>query len=625
MNFFPNHQTSTDLSTRRFLLSLARRHLRLLSLSVILGFSGGLFNGISTALTIPVLLGFLGQEIQANSFPTAVQRLLTPLQTATGGYNLTLLAAAVIFLLLLKNVTTYITALIANALKRALINDLRKQGLQILLNVDIDFLVKHGIGDVNNRLQRETAGAASALVSIIQISTTAITTLVFIGFLLLLSWQLTIASTVLIALVALVNQHAISRSKTYGKRASLSYKQYTIKSLEVLTGMRLIRSTAREKEEYQILDHFIEDIGKVDFQSQCNSASIQPVGEISGTIALMLIVVLGRTFLSSQVDALSTVLLAYLFLLNRTLPLISQINGSRTQLAGLMHSVEITQDFLRRDNKPFMKNGLIVYQPLQHEIHFNCVSFAYPGQTKRVLQGIDLHLPRNTTLALVGASGAGKSTLADLLPRFYDPTEGCITIDGIDLREFDFKSLRRSMGVVSQDTFLLNISIRENIAYGHPEASDEEIFQAADQANAWEFIQQLPQGMETIIGDRGVLLSGGQRQRLAIARALLQNPEILILDEATSALDTVSERLVQDAIERLSYNRTTIVIAHRLSTVQKADQIAVMEHGKVVELGSHQELLAQQGYYANLCKMQLLESSDPSLDQSLDQQEYVNI
>jgi ATP-binding cassette, subfamily B, bacterial MsbA len=519
-------------------------------------------------------------------------------------------------LLLLKNVTSYATALSSNALKRSLVDDLKKQGLQILLNVDIDFLVKHGIGDVSNRLQRETAGAASALVSLIQIATTAVTALVFIALLLLLSWQLTLVSTVLIVLVVLINQRAIARSREFGRKLSRIYTEYSIKSLEILTGMRLVRSTSREDEEYSKVESLIKNISKVDFQSQCNSASIQPISEISSNVALIFIVVLGRTFLSSQVEAFSTVLLAYLFLLHRTLPLIAQINGSRNQLAALFHNVEVTQDFLRRDNKPFMKNGTIVYKPIRQGIHFNHVSFAYPEQNKWVLRGIDLYLPHNTTLALVGSSGAGKTTLADLLPRFYDPTEGCITIDGVDLREFDFKSLRRSMGVVSQDTFLLNISVRENIAYGHPDATDEEIAQAAEQANAWEFIQQLPQGMNTIIGDRGVLLSGGQRQRLAIARALLQNPEILILDEATSALDTVSERLVQDAIDRLSCNRTTLVIAHRLSTVQKADQIAVMEHGKVVELGSHQELLALQGYYASLCKMQLLDTSE--------KQAYVN-
>ena len=199
-----------------------------------------------------------------------------------------------------------------------------------------------------------------------------------------------------------------------------------------------------------------------------------------------------------------------------------------------------------------MKNGKIPYNKLQKGIHFNHLSFSYPNHQNLVIQDVDLYLPRGTTLALVGSSGAGKSTMAYLLPRFYDPISGCITLDGIDLREFHLNIVRKSMGIVSQDTFLFNDSVRSNIAYARMDASDEDIITAAKRANAYEFISKLPQGFDTMIGDRGVMLSGGQRQRLAIARALLQNPEILILDEATSALDTVSERLVQAALDELS-------------------------------------------------------------------------
>jgi ATP-binding cassette, subfamily B, bacterial MsbA len=464
--------------------------------------------------------------------------------------------------------------------------------------------VKNGIGNIVNNLNNEIYRAGRAVTTIAKAISVMITTLVFVAMLLWTSWQLTIVSTALMAIVVVVNQFSIGRSKAYGAQLSAISKQYSTIFLDMLGGMRLVRSSAAEDAEYGRISHLIRTREKADFRSQANSALVEPVSEMTGMVALVCIVLVGRSFLGNQVESLTTVLLVYLFLLFRTLPLITQINSARNQLANLSSSLEIVNEFLRRDRKPFMGNGSIPYTTLQEGIHFNHISLTYPGHDKVVLKDVDLYLPRNTTLALVGSSGAGKSTIADLLPRFYDPTEGCILVDGVDLKDLDARSLRRSMGIVSQDTFLFNTSVRNNIAYGCPNATDAEIFDAAKRANAYEFITQLPNGWETQLGDRGVLLSGGQRQRIAIARALLQNPEILILDEATSALDTVSERLVQEAIDHLSRDRTTLVIAHRLSTVQKADQIAVMDQGRVVELGSHEELLAKKGYYANLCKMQ---------------------
>jgi ABC-type multidrug transport system fused ATPase/permease subunit len=595
------------MSSHHLLLNLARRYPGLISLNILFGFSGALFNGISTALIIPVLLNFLGQPIATKGVPPIIQSLLAPFHNPAGDYNLLLMTGAIILMIVLKNLALYCNALVAGVLKRATANDLRDQGLQMLLEVDLSYYVTTGIGDIINRINNEISRAASAVSIITRTVTVAITALVFIGLLLSMTWQLTIISTFLLAIVALVNQYSIIRSKRFGKQLSDISKNYSTSVLELLSGMRLVRSTANEQAEYKKIKQQIANREQAEFKSQATSALIEPMSEVTGIIALLCIVFIGRVFLMEQVESFSAILLTYLFVLFRTLPLIAMLNGARSQLANISPSLEIAQDFLRRDNKSFMANGSIPFESLRDGIHFKQLSFAYPGQKKQVLRGVDLYLPRNTTLALVGASGAGKSTLADLLPRFYDPTDGCITIDGEDLRNLDFRTLRRSMGIVSQDTFLFNTSVRENIAYGCPNATDDQVIQAAKQANAYDFIMQLPRGFETQIGDRGVMLSGGQRQRLAIARALVQNPEILILDEATSALDTVSEKLVQEAIENLSRNRTTLVIAHRLSTVKQADQIAVMEQGKVVELGTHEELIAKQGYYARLCELQFSE------------------
>jgi ABC-type multidrug transport system fused ATPase/permease subunit len=241
------------------------------------------------------------------------------------------------------------------------------------------------------------------------------------------------------------------------------------------------------------------------------------------------------------------------------------------------------------------------------------VDFAY-DDSHWVLNNITLTIERGQMTALVGASGAGKTTLADLIPRFYDPTHGKVFIDGVDLQQFEINSLRRKLAVVSQDTFIFNTSVRNNIAYGTEGASQSAIEEAARQANALEFIQEMPEGFDTQLGDRGVRLSGGQRQRIAIARALLRNPEILILDEATSALDSVSERLIQESLEKLSVGRTVIAIAHRLSTIAKADKVVVLEQGRIVEQGKYQELLERRGNLWKYHQMQheVIQEKTPS-------------
>ena len=231
------------------------------------------------------------------------------------------------------------------------------------------------------------------------------------------------------------------------------------------------------------------------------------------------------------------------------------------------------------------------------------VDFGYDAN-ELVLEQISLTIPRGQTVALVGGSGAGKSTLADLIPRFYDPTKGKILLDGLDLREFDINSLRQRVSVVSQNTFIFNASVRDNIAYAMATVDEAAIREAARFANALEFIEQMPEGFDTQLGDRGVRLSGGQRQRIAIARALLRNPDILILDEATSALDSVSERLIQQSLEQLSVGRTVIAVAHRLSTIMKADKVVVLEKGRIVEQGTYQQLLQQRGQLWQYHQMQ---------------------
>ena len=612
------HRRKSCMTPNQLLLSYALRYPGWIVFTILLGFSSALFNGVSSTLIVPLVLGLLGQEsINLSGGPPIIQKVLSFFGSGEGGDRSWVMLLVVILAITLKNVASYLNSIVSSSLSRKLVNTLRKEGISLLLDVDLDYYARIKPGDIGSQLGGEINRTAIAIRTAIQVITTSITILIFICILLAISWQLTLAATGLLLIVAVLNQYFVKRAKEFGKILTEKGKAYSTALQEILTGIRLIKAVSNEEAEYQRIEQIIENREKADYQSQTTFALIGPVNEVSGILALLTIVLLGRTFFLEQIQSLSTILLIYLVVLFRLLPFVSQLNAQRIGFANTASSTETVADFLRRDNKPFMTNGHKIYTKLEQGIRFEGVVFAYPDYDNLVLKGVNLWVPTGTTLALVGLSGAGKSTLVDLVPRFYDPIEGCITLDGIDLREFDLRSLRRAMGIVSQDTFLFNQSVRYNIAYGRENATEDEIIEAAKRANAYEFIVELPQGFDTEVGNRGSLLSGGQRQRLTIARALLRNPDVLILDEATSALDTVTEQLVRQAIEELCRDRTTIVIAHRLSTVQKADQIAVLDKGQVLEIGTHKELLHKGGYYSRVYSMQFERDDDNLIDDAV--------
>jgi len=593
------------MSAPKILFQFARRYPWRIVLSVVLGFSGAVFNGVGTTLIVPAVFELFGTTTGTTmDLPPVLQQIMGPFMTLAPATRAVAMLSFIVLTILLKNLANYLSIITGESLTRSLTRDMRVEGIDLLLTVDLSYHHGMRVGDIIQRLNDQVGRAVIFISTAIGISRLGVNILFFALVLLSISWRLTLASLVFLAVILFFNRYVIRRSKDYGQMLADASRDYSVRLLETLNGMRLVRAMANEAQEFAELKRFVQAREDAALLSQMNSAVIGPLNEVFSIVGLVSMIFVSQYLLGTGAGESTTLLLTFLFVLSRIIQFVGQLNTARSRLANSSASVEVVYDFLRRDNKPFMPNGHRPFPGLQRAITFDHLWFQYPGAEDWSLQDIQLTLPRGQTLALVGASGAGKSTLADLLPRFYDPQQGGIHIDGADLREFDLTSLRRAMGTVSQETFLFNASIRDNIAYACPDATDEAVVAAAQRANAYEFICALPEGFDTQVGDRGVLLSGGQRQRISIARALLQNPEILILDEATSALDTVSEQVVQAALDALSQERTTLVIAHRLSTIRNADQIAVLDRGRVVEVGTHEELLRCNGHYTYLYTVQ---------------------
>jgi subfamily B ATP-binding cassette protein MsbA len=418
-----------------------------------------------------------------------------------------------------------------------------------------------------------------------------------------MSVQLTLFTLIVLPISGLVITSISRRLRKDAKQGQLLLGNILSIIEETISGIRIIKAFNAQKYVNKKFDEQNSQYRAI-LKSMWNKKELaSPISEFLGvTVVVLVILYGGQLVLQNKSDLNASEFITYIILYSQILVPAKNISSALTSIQRGIASGERIFAILDTPVKIEEDPNAISISDFKGKISYENVSFQYAE--KKVLDNINLDVEKGKMIALVGASGAGKSTMADLLPRFYDVTEGAITIDGIDIRKIKLSDLNHLMGIVTQESILFNDTVFKNISFGNESATEEQVIEAAKIANAHEFIDKLEEGYYTNIGDRGAKLSGGQRQRLSIARAVLKNPPILILDEATSALDTESERLVQEAIQNLMKNRTSVVIAHRLSTIQYADQIIVMQAGKIIERGTHTELLALNGMYRKLSEMQ---------------------
>ena len=590
--------------------------------SIVLNILSAILNIFSFSLIIPILQILFKMNDTVSSF--------IPWDTAGMGmkdivinnayYGITLLiqtkgAAITLFLLclwlsimtLLKTACYFGSSAIMIPIRTSVVRDMRRELYNKILSLPLGFFSEERKGDIIARMSGDINEVENSIMSTLDmLLKNPILIIFYIGTLIVTSWQLTVF-TIVVAPVLIWLMSALGRTlKKRSLQAQALWSDTMSQLEETLGGLRVIKAFVAEDKMQARFNNVTEAVKKKTGRVATRQALAHPMSEFLGTVLIAIVLGFGGVIILSEkawFDAPTFIF--YMVILYSVINPLKDFAKAGYNIPKGMASMERIEAILNSESTVKEKADAKLADGFNDSITFEHVDFSY-GPDRKILDDISLTVKKGSTVAIVGESGAGKSTLVDLIPRFYDVTGGCIRIDGTDIRDLKIHSLRSLMGNVNQEPILFNDTIFNNIAFGVENATMEDVVAAAKIANAHEFIMEKEEGYDTNIGDRGMKLSGGQRQRLSIARAILKNPPILILDEATASLDTESERLVQEALDRLMSTRTTIAIAHRLSTIKNSDEIIVMHEGKIVERGKHEELLALKGYYKKLTDMQSL-------------------
>lgn len=593
----------------------------LFSMFLVLSILTALTEGIGVTMLVPILESQSGQSMFANiPFMSMVSSYFENMGTTE---KLQKVAVVLGLIFLLRGVLLYSVEAIGGIIPLKLQRNLFLRSYEALLHAEYSYFIEKSVGDHTNGLNDWAMRATSLLTNVGKAIYNIFLLLVYLTLMLTISWKLAILGGLFAVITSVVLRYfTVNVLRKMG--AELSEKTAHVGEMiyETIGGMKFIKMSAAEKEmlpRYQkgLTEKIGTSMRMVLFESVTNPF----LSTFAGVFICFLLII--GPYLSDSKDQWVGGLLMFLFLLMRTLSPVSQINSARAQIAGHSFALEMLDDYFEETARRRQPSGAQAFAGVKREIAFENVCFQYPSSNAHTIKNLSLKIPAGKMVAVVGPSGSGKTTLVSLLTRFYDPQQGRITIDGEDLAKIDVCDLRRHMSVVSQDIFIFNDTVSNNLSFATEGVTDDDIVRAARLASADEFIENLPEGYNTKLGDRGVRLSGGQQQRVAIARAVLRNPDLLIFDEATSHLDTFTERAIQDAVEVLREGRTILVIAHRLSTIRRADIVVVLKGGKIVEQGTHNELMAARGAYWDMVNHQNLDLVDENDPNCIDQEDRV--